>query len=150
MKKFFYFFISIFLIILSTLTYSILNDTIFNERLSSNDYIKDSQIEIQDDKIIIHVKDASLAYYADTHSMDPIINSNANGLEIIPRIEQDIKIGDIIAYQDSNDLIVHRVIKISKDNQGTYYTLKGDNNTLQDPTKVRFYQIKYKLIGVLY
>jgi signal peptidase I len=150
MNKIFYFFIILFLIILSTLTYSILNETIFSEKLTSNDYIKDNQIEIQDDKIIIHVKDASLAYYAATHSMDPILNSNANGIEIIPKTEQDIKIGDIVAYQDSNDLIVHRVIEISKDNQGTYYTLKGDNNTLQDPTKVRFSQIKYKLIGVLY
>ncbi|MFH0936311.1 MAG: hypothetical protein V1815_01370, partial [Candidatus Woesearchaeota archaeon] len=90
MKKLFYFFITLFLIILSTLTYSILNETVFNEKLTSSDYIKTSQIEIQDDKIIIYVKDASLAYYADTHSMDPIINSNANGIEIIPKTEQDI------------------------------------------------------------
>jgi len=39
-----------------------------------------------------------------------------------------IKIGDIIVYHASyRDPVIHRVVKISKENEGNYYTTKGDN-----------------------
>ena len=39
-----------------------------------------------------------------------------------------IKIGDIIVYHASyRDPVIHRVVKISKENEGNHYTTKGDN-----------------------
>ena len=46
--------------------------------------------------------------------------------------------------------IGHRIISIGNDEEGTYYIMKGDNNQVQDPYKVRFSNIKYILIGVFY
>ncbi len=45
-----------------------------------------------------------------------------------------IEIGDVIVYRaDHRDPIIHRVVKISKENEGNYYTTKGDNvNRIQD------------------
>ncbi len=46
-------------------------------------------------------------------------------------------------------LIIHRVVEIGEDEQGTYFITKGDNNFFSDG-KVRFGQIKYVTIGVIY
>jgi len=45
---------------------------------------------------------------------------------------------------------VHRVVYKGKDSIGTYFILKGDNNEEVDPGKVRFEQIKYKTIAIIY
>src|SRR3989344_1354152 len=39
-----------------------------------------------------------------------------------------IKIGDVIVYHASyRSPIIHRVVKVNKENEGSYYTTKGDN-----------------------
>jgi len=122
------------------------------EKTSPYDRISENQIHVYSDKIIIDIGDASWASYADTNSMDPILDYGANGLELIPQSENDLFIGDIVAYESkiTNDLIVHRIIDIKEDESGKYFTLKGDNNRITDPERVKFSQIKYVLIGVLY
>jgi len=63
---------------------------------------------------------------------------------------EEISIGDIIIYETGLDAtIVHRVVEIGEDGEGLYYVTKGDNNILRDP-KIRFHQIKYLVVGVLY
>lgn len=47
-------------------------------------------------------------------------------------------------------LLVHRILAVSKDEQGTYYTVKGDNSEIADPEKIRFNQVTGVVIGVLY
>lgn len=117
---------------------------------SPADRIKEDQILVYEDMIIIKLSNVSLARYADTNSMDPVIDKEATGIEIVPKSEDDIHIGDIIVYENSGELIVHRVIAINYDEKGKYFIVKGDNNPTQDPKKVRFQDIKYILVGILY
>jgi len=120
------------------------------ERFSPQDRIKEENLELFWDKLIINFPNIQLAHYSDTNSMDPLIDEFATGIEIIPESQNDIHIGDVIAYQLNNDLIVHRIIEIDYDELGWYAILKGDNSKESDSEKVRFEQIKYLLVGVLY
>lgn len=132
-----------------------LNYTLNNsERISPSDTISEDQIWIYDDYAIINVPGLSLAKYADTNSMDPVLDSEANGLEIVPSSPDDIHVGDIVAYRYGEDeeknLIVHRVVNKTVKDGKTIFTLQGDNNLRADQVNVSFDDIKYKLVGVLY
>ena len=119
---------------------------------SPSDFVSDGQIMVYEDKVILNVNNAVWVKYEDTGSMKPVIDVGANGLEVVPKSESELKVGDIVSYQASwNDsLVVHRIIEVGSDAFGTYYTLKGDNNTEQDSGKIRFSQIKYKTIAIIY
>lgn len=123
-----------------------------NEQFSPSDTLNSDQIYIQNDQVIINIEDAILVAYNDTNSMDPILDIEANGIEIPVTEDTILQIGDIVSYETTwnETLVSHRIIDISEDEEGTYYTLKGDNNSSEDPGKIRLEQIKYKLIGVLY
>jgi len=114
-----------------------------------SDFVEKDEIEVYDNKIVIHINDASIGRYAPTGSMKPILDENSNGIRIIPKAEQDIKIGDIVTFKQNNDLIIHRVINKGTDEQGVYFITKGDNNAISDG-KIRFKDIKYKTIGVIW
>ena len=58
-------------------------------------------------------------------SMEPALSVNDL---IIYHQKDQYKVGDIIAYQDGNMLVTHRVIDISKG----MITTKGDNNNVSD------------------
>jgi hypothetical protein len=116
------------------------------------DRVEQSQIHILPDRVVIDVENVEWSNYTNTHSMEPVLGMGANGLEVIPGSESDVHVGDIVAYEPSwtDDLIVHRIVKIGNDDEGTYYILKGDNNFFTDPGKVRFSQFKCVLIAVVY
>jgi signal peptidase I len=122
------------------------------EIISPKDRIGEDQIHIYEDKIVIDISGATYAKYADTGSMDPFLDTEANGLEIKPISEEDIQVGDVITYQPgwTSNLVVHRVIQVGEDEQGWYAYTKGDNVSVIDPGKIRFDQVEYILIGVLY
>ena len=130
------------------------NPSVFtsNELISPQDRINENDIYIFDDRIVIYVDNALGAKYTDTNSMDPVLDYGANGIEIIPSAYEQIHVGDIITFRTSwsNSLIVHRVILVGEDDQGWYCVTKGDNNVFTDPGKLRFEDIEYVLIGVLY
>lgn len=117
-----------------------------------SDTISESQIQVYDTKVIITIPSAQWASYTNTKSMEPVLNSNAHGIEVVPKSVGEIHIGDIVAYETKYNKIpiVHRVVGIKKDSIGTYFVLKGDNNMKADAEKVRFSQIKYKLVAVIY
>lgn len=119
------------------------------ERVSPPDRITENQIEILNDKIIIHIGNAHLSRYTNTNSMDPLIDENSNGIEIIPKTPEDIHVGDIVTYERDGIMVIHRVIEIGEDRKGRYYIVKGDNNK-EKGEKIRFKQIKYITIGILY
>jgi signal peptidase I len=114
------------------------------------DWIKQDQIEVTNEYIIIHIDNASLSSYADTGSMKPILDSMSNGIRIVPASPKDINKGDIISYDYQDDLIVHRVISKGIDGSGYWFTTQGDNNKISDDMKIRFDDIRYVTIGVLY
>ncbi len=142
-------FLSIVLLITISLSYS-KEVSLLNERPSPYDHIKENQIVVYDNYVIIKIPGVSWTSYTDTNSMDPVLDKESNGLEIEPKEPKDIHIGDIVAYESQDSLIVHRIIDIKEDSEGIYYVLKGDNSPIEDPEKVRFEQIKYLLVGVIY
>ncbi len=128
---------------LSNLTFSL------NNSEAPTDIIKENQIKIEKDKIIIYVENASLSGYAPTGSMKPVLDSKSNGIRIIPKSEEEINVGDIVSFRKNNILVVHRVYEKGIDNDGVYFITKGDNNRFNDGI-IRFEEIEYKTIGVLW
>jgi signal peptidase I len=120
-----------------------------NSNNAPSDFITEDQVQVFDDKIVINVQNAELSRYAPTGSMKPILDENSNGIRITPKSEEDIHVGDIITFKQDSYLIIHRVIEKGKDKEGTYFITRGDNNRLSDK-KIRFEDIKYKTIGILY
>lgn len=123
-----------------------------SEIASPSDRIKESQILVTKDKVLIDIQGAEWASFTDTNSMDPVIDEGANAIEIIPRSEDEIQIGDIVAYESeyTDGLVIHRVVYKGKDEKGTYFVLKGDNNPVSDPGKIRFEQIKRVVVAIIY
>ncbi len=110
--------------------------------------INEGDLQLFPNKLIINLPGIALARYTDTNSMDPLLDEKTTGIEIIPKAEEEIHVGDVVAYESNNDLIPHRVIQIGGDEQGWYAIVKGDNS--ESLEKIRFKQIKYVLIGVFY
>jgi len=54
---------------------------------------------------------------------------------LVGKDPQEIRIGDIIVFSSiiRSDPIIHRIIKISQDEQGYYFQTKGDNNAASMP-----------------
>ncbi|MBR9677125.1 signal peptidase I [Candidatus Woesearchaeota archaeon] len=131
---------------------SILFDGILaaKEKISPHDRVNEGQIHVLNDKIIIDVPNAQWSTFSNTNSMDPVIDIGANALQIVPKNESDIQLGDIISYEYKNSIIIHRVIKIGQDENGWYAITKGDNNPQPDPKKVRFESVRRVLIGIIY
>jgi len=84
--------------------------------------------------------------------MDPVLDEKANAIEIIPKSNNNIHVGDIISYKSdyADGTIIHRVIRIGNDEKGWYCIVKGDNNQSPDPGKIRFNQIKRVLVAIIY
>lgn len=118
---------------------------------SPSDWVDDRQIHVYDDKVIIDIDSAEWAGFYNTNSMDPLIDETSNAIEIKPASEDAIKVGDIISYVDKDfNTIIHRVVDTGYDKEGKYFITKGDNNSAEDPEKVRFKQIKRVLVAVIY
>ncbi|MCF2138250.1 MAG: signal peptidase I [Candidatus Thorarchaeota archaeon] len=70
-----------------------------------------------------------------SRSMVPTLN--VGDLLVLKHVpEDDIKVGDIIVYEDSwytAAPIVHRVIRIEEINGTKHFYTKGDNNSVEDP-----------------
>ena len=129
----------------------LVSGTTAKEQLSPSDHIKADQIKVYQDKIVLNVKNAQWARLADTNSMDPVFDKEANVLQLIPEQASEIQEGDIISYKDVDGTrIIHRVVFKGVDSQGIYFIVKGDNNPVSDPGKIRFEQIDRVLFGIIY
>lgn len=116
---------------------------------SPGDWIKEENIHIYENAVVIDIQDSSLSRYAPTGSMKPVLDAGSNGIRIVPENPGQIQVGDIITFEYNNELIIHRVIEKGVDEQGAYFITKGDNNNVTDG-KIRFKDIKYVTIAVLY
>ncbi len=116
------------------------------------DRITEDQIRMSDGTIVIKLAGATIGKLEDTGSMKPLLDANSNTLMIKPERAEDIKEGDIIAYhsEEAAGLVVHRVVKRGIDENGWFAIAKGDNSKANDTQKVRFSQIKYVVVGILY
>jgi signal peptidase I len=124
------------------------------EKPSPADRIDDSDISVSGNSARINLKNAKWRRrrYIDSNSMDPLIDAGTTTIEIKPKYASEIQVGDIIAYdvEGYDYAFVHRVIKIGNDEDGVYFTTKGDNYWQEDPDKVRFSQIEGIVVGILY
>ncbi len=121
------------------------------ERTSPNDWVKEDQIRVYPNGVTLDLSNAVFTSYADTNSMDPLLDKDTNGIEMRP-IKEKLQVGDIVSYHSSivDAVIVHRIIEIGKDSRGTYYIVKGDNNSVPDPERVRFEQMEGVVVALIY
>jgi len=119
---------------------------------SPKDRIREDQIHVYANRIIIDLRDAEWATFTDTNSMDPVIDYGANAIEIIPKNANEIQPGDIVSYRSTyaEGVIIHRVQEIGHDEKGWFAKLKGDNNPSSDPGKIRFNQIERVVVAIIY
>ncbi len=122
------------------------------ERYSPSNHVPEDDIHVYTDKIVIDLQGASWSTFADTNSMDPLIDRDANGIEVKPTSPKDLKSGDVIAFRSryASGIIIHRIAEIGIDSDGWYARTKGDNNPSVDPGKIRFADITGVLVGVIY
>lgn len=120
------------------------------ERAGPQDRISEHDILVLDDRVELNIKNAKWATFADTNSMDPVIDKGTNAIQIQPESPEDIAIGDIITYNHNGRHIIHRVVDTAQDADGHYYTVKGDNNARPDPIKVRYEDIERVLVAIIY
>lgn len=116
------------------------------------DHIKEEQIHVYDDVVVLDIKNASWASFANTKSMDPLLDGEANGIEIKPKSIDDIHVGDVVSYKPTftDGLVIHRIVETGFDENGWYAITKGDNNNVEDPEKIRFEQINGILVAIVY
>ena len=135
---------------LSMAVYGLSDRALTKERDSPSDWIKEEQIRVLKDKVVIELNDATWASFTNTNSMDPFIDEDSHAIEIIPENQDDIHVGDVISYNSSFGQIIHRVIEKDVDEKGMYYIVQGDNNPLADPIKVRFNDVTGVVVAVIY
>lgn len=126
------------------------------EKASPNDWVREEQIKVYKDRVILEIPNALWAGFTDTNSMDPFLDERSNAIEIKPSSPEEVKVGDVIAYNIDDSLyggqgtLIHRVVEKGIDREGVYYKVKGDNSTIADPFKVRFEQIEGVVVAVVY
>ncbi|MFH0836946.1 MAG: signal peptidase I [Candidatus Aenigmatarchaeota archaeon] len=120
------------------------------ERDSPQDHVSENQINIAQDKVTLNIENTSWLTFTDTNSMDPIIDTGANAIQIKPKTIDDIKTGDIITYYSDYGLIIHRVERTDYDENGWYVIAKGDNNPIPDLQKIRFNRIQGVVVAIIY
>ncbi len=123
-----------------------------DEVASPSDWVKENQIGVYSSNIILDIKNAEWASFTDTHSMEPVLSSRANAIEIVPKTSDEVNVGDIVSYKSdyADGTIIHRVIEKSYDDKGVYFIMKGDNNPEADPGKIRFSQLQRVVVAVIY
>jgi len=117
---------------------------------SPSDRITSSELQVFSDRAVIQKQGLMWAKIKNTHSMEPVLNSNSISLELPPVVPTDVKVGDIISFKQGSIVLIHRVIEINQDSEGWYAITKGDNNNEPDSEKVRFEQIQGVVVGILY
>lgn len=138
----------------TTPTASAINGNIANEQLSPQDWVKEKDIKVYKDRIVINIDNPIWARFADTNSMDPVFDQGSNGLEIPVTNQEILMPGDIVTYKSkySEGTIIHRIVFKGNDERGTYYIVQGDNLDKPDPEKLYADEnrIENVLIGIIY
>lgn len=70
-------------------------------------------------------------------SMEPTIHKGSLVL-VQPSSPSDVRVGDVITFQQYGQTTTHRVIQMAQTAQGESFTTKGDANTAADPDAKTF------------
>lgn len=130
----------------------IIKETCGGEKNSPSDWIKEEKIHVYPDRIVVRMSHPLFRRIYNTNSMDPLFDETTTTIEIPLNSEDELNIGDIVAYKTKgyDYAILHRIINISSDEKGKYFVLKGDNNKDEDKERVRFSQIEGVVVGIIY
>lgn len=120
------------------------------ERASPQEHVTESAIQVYNDQVVIKLENATWATFANTNSMDPVLDQGSYALEVAPKSPDDIAVGDIITFHYGNEIIIHRVIEKGIDGDGWYFITKGDNNPSPDSGKLRFGDITSIAVAIIY
>ena len=121
----------------------------FGRAVAPNDWVDSDDIIVFDDMILLRIANATLSNYADSGSMKPVFDKGANGIRVVPNGSEEIEVGDIVSYRFGKMLIIHRVVEKGIDGEGVYFVVKGDNSLVNDG-KIRFEDIEYVTVGVIW
>ncbi len=122
------------------------------DRASPSDWVSEEDIHVFGDRVTID-GNFHWASFKDTNSMDPLLDSTANAIQIVPEHPSQISVGDIISYKPKKGYegtVIHRVAHIGEDENGLYFIAKGDNNPKADSERIRFNQIKRVTVAIIY
>lgn len=109
-----------------------------------------SSVVISENAAMINVANLTPGIIAPTGSMYPLLQEDTIVLEQQPASHNDLLPGDIIVFEYKDTRIIHRIVQVGWDDEGWYAMTKGDNNPLQDPSKVRFESVKGVVVGIIY
>ena len=143
----------VLLVLLSVTVISFTDPFAAVEQSSPSDWIKEEQIYVYGHKIVLDVANATWSRFTDTNSMDPFLDETSNAIQVLPQDPELIEVGDVISYRvghTSSDVFIHRVIEKGVDDKGVYYIVKGDNNSLRDPFKVRYGDVHGVVVAIIY
>jgi len=99
------------------------------------------------DDITVICPDCDYFISCNSDSMSPTFDCDDVLIAVQPRSAKDIEVGDIIWYRGKEKDVVHRITR--KDYKNCYIT-KGDNTDYEDDFTPCFYDIKFKIKGVIY
>jgi signal peptidase I len=142
-------FFSCVLIFLIFSTFPSITGFSVNDRQSPSNWIKESDILLYEDRVVIFISNASISSYENSGSMVPQFDDKSKGVRVKPSFPEQISIGDIVSFRNSDNLIVHRVIEKGTDSKGIYFITQGDKNIFTDQ-KIRFEDIEYVTVAVLW
>ncbi len=116
------------------------------------DRITEDTLRTSDEGVLIKIANATIGRIEGTNSMRPLIGSESSAVMVRPHNAEDIKEGDIAAYEsdDAAGLVLHRIVRTGSDEGGWFAITKGDNSRKEDPERVRFEQVRYVVVGILY
>jgi hypothetical protein len=112
-------------------------------------HVDNKDIIVLEDRVILKISGVTVSGYADSGSMLPVLDKGTNGIRVVPSSEEDVQVGDIVSFRLGGFLVVHRVVEKGKDEDGIYFSMKGDSNLIGEG-KIRFEDIEYITIGVIY
>lgn len=118
--------------------------------ISPNDSVNISNFWFYDEGILIHTDGNAFSDYRivtiqNTGSMRPTLDYGHAIIIKKPYGQDELHVGDIVMFK-----YIHRIIQIGYDDEGWYAITKGDNNYTADVGKLRFSEVKWKVIGVFY
>ncbi len=122
------------------------------EKPSPKERISQKNIYVFENEVVLKIENPQWAVFTDSNSMDPLIDSESKAIEIIPKDESELQVGDIAAYESKSKkaTVIHRIVFIGRDQVGWYALMKGDNNNYNDPERVRFEQVKRVVVAIIY
>ena len=145
-----------------------------SEKPSPSDIVKRDAISFVVSNLIVNLTRLNIPFsqmpkvwicsVPDTNSMDPGFDYGHNNILVAGADEADhkimidfLKVGDIAVYRIPPDLsqpakayMIHRIVEISKDNEGRFFRFRGDNNSSRDLYKVRDENILWLCAGTIF